>query len=123
MLAHALPVAFHGRQLHAQLRGESDRADFVVADLLHGREDIGGLQARLAVDERLVKDITAKSERMPGLEVRDQPRLRLRIGREIVIQAVGQRLADLLGFRRGVFIFLFGEPGDLQCSVDEVVGQ
>ncbi len=60
---------------------------------------------------------------MPRLEVRDQPGLDLRIGREVVVQPVGKRLADLLAFRRGTLIFLLGEPGDLERPVYQVVGQ
>ena len=113
----------HGRQFHAQVRGESDRADLVAVNFLNGREDIGSLQARLAVDERLIKDKAAKSERVPGLEVCDQPGFHLRIDREVVVQPVGDRLADLPGFRRGALIFVLGKPCDLECSVYQVVGQ
>ena len=68
-----LPVLLDGRQLDAQAVRECDRADLVAVNLLHGRQDVASVQARLAVDERLVEDEAAKRERMPRLEVRDQP--------------------------------------------------
>jgi len=73
MLGHGLPVLFPRRQLRAQFERECDRADFVVVNLLNGLEYLGDLQTRFAINERLIEDKSAKSQRMPWLEVGDEP--------------------------------------------------
>ncbi len=67
--------------------------------------------------------VTLESQHVPGLEVRDQPRLHLRIAGQVVVQSIGVGLTDGLQVRLDLGKVGLGMLRDLERAVQQVAVQ